>query len=251
MACITDCDAPTVTRDYIQYSSWELRYRTGFSGLYGVHPANRRSEEFNAAFHQALGNAMYYIYYYGYSARHGQLDWIGEVGAQVCKSGCHSSGNALDITALRFNNTTFDMNVGWRNGQPFVQRRGYLAIWAGLRMYCRTVLTNAYNQAHEDHIHVDNDGRGSAAPPAIRTAASTDTKLIQTTCNLLNGASLAIDGSWGSATTREYDDLLDQLGMACLSPTTNFWHARTLLILIMRHGFASASAGTYRYHYCS
>lgn len=61
---------------------------------------------------------------------------------------------------------------------------------------------------------------------------------------------LLIDGVWGSATTQAYDNLLEALNMACLSPKTNYWHARTFLILLMRHGFASESAGEYTYPYC-
>ena len=85
---------------------------------------------------------------------------------------------ALDITALEFSNTSFDMYNAWRSNQPMDQQRGYLAIWAGLRIYCKTVLTNTFNSAHHDHIHADNDANGVSAPPAIRTTAHTDTAFV-------------------------------------------------------------------------
>lgn len=250
MACLTDCHAPMITRDYLYRSSWDLRNRAGWSGQYGVHGSAAAAQRFNAAFHRQVGRAINTINTYAHYAGYGSIQWIGNVGAAVCKPGCHSSGRALDVTAMSFDSSSFDLNVAWRSSQSIAQQRGYLAIWAGLRIYCKTVLTNSYNSAHRDHIHIDNDGNGGSAPPAIRTSARTDTTLIQTACKLLDGATLSVDGIWGPATTRAYDNLLDRLNMNCLSPKTNYWHARTLLILITRHGFASRSAGTYRYLHC-
>ena len=252
MTCLTDCNAPVVGRNYLYTSNWELRHRIGWSGLYGIHN-NADTQNFNSSFHSRLGSAMWIINHYASNDGHGSIQWIGNVGAQAwlnenqCKPGCHSSGDALDITALNFDNTNFDMNVSWRSDQSLVQQRGYLAIWAGLRVYCKTVLGHEY-QDHDDHFHVDH-GANNLLPPAIRTN-TTDTTLIQSSCNLLNNAQLSVDGQWGPLTTTAYNNLLNQLSLSCASPTTNYWHARTLLILIMRHGFASRLAGHYTYPYC-
>ena len=188
------------------------------------------------------------INHYASNDGHGSIQWIGTAGARVCKTLCHSSGNAFDLTVLSFGNTYFDMNVSWRDPQSLTQHRGYLGIWAGLRVYCKTVLTHTY-LGHTDHIHSDH-GANNLLPPAIRTDTETDTELIQSTCNLLNNAQLSVDGDWGPLTTQAYNNLLSRLGLTCVSPTTNYWHARTLLILIMRHGFASRLAGHYTYPYC-
>ena len=246
MSCPKDCYAPVVGYNYLYTANWELRYRTGWSGLYGIHN-NADTQNFNSNFHSRLGSAMWIINHYASSDGHGSIQWIGNVGVQFCKKGCHSSGRALDITALNFDNTDFDMNVSWRSNQSLVQQRGYLAIWAGLRVYCKTVLSHTY-QNHDDHFHAD-DGTNDLLPPAIRTGTETDTTLIQSSCNLLNNAQLSIDGVWGPLTTAAYNSLLSQLGLTCVSPTTNYWHARTLLILIMRDGFASRLAGHYTYPY--
>ena len=250
MACIKNCNAPTIERNYLYLPNWELRYRTGWQGNYGLHGTNPSTQNFNAAFHSQLGAAMLVINSYASSYGNGNIQWVGHVGVKVCKAGCHSSGRAYDLTAIKFSNVKFDMNASWRNTQTLAQRRGYLAIWAGLRVYCKTILTYAYDAYHSDHIHIDNDGNGTSSPPAIRTYAKTDVALIQTACNLLNDAGLTIDGMWGSSTASAYNNLLAQFGMTCLSPTTNYWAARTLMILIMKHGFSSSSAGTYKYLYC-
>jgi len=253
MTCIQDCDAPKVPRDYLFFPSWDLRYRYGTNDTqhYNLHYNYSQDFQFNTAFHSQLGAATNVMASYATAEGHGSLQWIGTAGTFVCKPLCHSSGKALDFSALDFNNTSFDMYNAWRSHQPLAQQRGYLAIWAGLRIYCKTVLTNTYNTLHHDHIHADNGDIPLSAPGPIRESAHTDTALVQTACNLLNGANLTIDGDWGQATTQAYDDLLDELGMSCLSPKTNYWHAKTFLILIMRHGFASESAGEYAYPYCA
>ena len=252
MSCVTNCYAPVVLRDYLYTSSWELLHRRSYSGFHGVHTlhASNQFEAFNIDFHSRLGSAMQTINLYAAYQGHGTIQWIGDIGVTNCKAGCHSTGNAFDLTALELYNSNFDMNASWRSGQSLAQRRGYLAIWTGLRIYCKTVLTNTYDVHHRNHIHVDNDGN-HFAPPPIRTTVRTDITFIQTSCNLLNNTNLSVDGIWGPLTTQAYNNLLDQLGMSCLSPTTNYWHARVLLILLMRHGFASAPVGLYRYPFCN
>ena len=249
MTCPTNCSSPTTGYNYLYTANWELRHRIGWSGIHGAHGKTPDTQNFNSSFHSRLGSAMWIIDHYASNEGIGNIQWIGNVGAGVCKTGCHSSGSALDVTAVKFGNINFDMNVSWRSNQSLAQQRGYLAIWAGLRVYCKTVLTNAYNSAHQNHIHIDNDA-DNLTPPAIRTSSTTDIKLIQTACNLLNNARLTVDGNWGLTTTQAYNNLLAQLGLTCASPTTNYWHAKILLLLIIRHGFASELAGHYTYPYC-
>lgn len=252
MTCIMNCDAPTISRNYLFVPSWDLRERSrkNDSPPFNVHYSYSQKFKFNAAFHTQISAAANVISSYASAAGHGNLQWIGTDGTYNCKPLCHSTSNALDFTALKFSNTSFDMYNAWRSHQPLSQQRGYLAIWAALRIYCKTVLTNTYDSLHLDHIHADNDARGVSAPPAIRENAHSDTALVQTACNLINGANLTIDKIWGSTTERAYANLLEALGMSCLSPKTNYWHARSFFILIMRHGFASRSAGAYRYSSC-
>ena len=252
MTCITDCDAPTVPRDYLYSPSRELRHRYAKNSTdhYNIHRSYANSIDFNAGFHTLVGNAVLTVGHYAAAAGHGTLQWIGHDGAQVCKSLCHSTGRALDITALEFSNTSFDMYNAWRDNQPLAQQRGYLAVWAGLRIYCTTVLTHTFDTFHRDHIHVDSDSNGVGAPPAIRDYMETDSALVQTACNLLNEANLVIDNSWGPLTTQAYNNLLDAFDMNCLDPKANYWHAQVFLGLIARHGFESASAGEYPFPFC-
>jgi hypothetical protein len=133
--------------------------------------------------------------------------------------------------------------VIWRSSESLANRRKYLAIWAALRRDCTTVLTAQYNTEHHNHIHVDIDD--DTTPPPIRTSALSDTKLIQHTCNLINGASLTVDGAWGSLTSSAYASLLYKFKLQCKSPTTNYNDMRALVQLISRTAIANKTAGFY------
>lgn len=242
MVCVTNCSAATVSRNYIYNTSWDLRHRTGWNGLYGVH-GGQHNENFNSTFHVQVGYGFAGLNGYSVSSGPGTIDWIGDVGVKVCKPGCHSTGRAMDVTAVRLGSTVYDLNVIWRSTQSLANRRKYLAIWAALRRDCTTVLTAQYNTAHENHIHVDIDD--DTTPPPIRTNVPTDTKLIQHTCNLINGASLAVDGIWGSQTNAAYLSLLYNLKLHCTSPTTNYYDMRALVQLICRTAIANKTAGFY------
>lgn len=119
---------------------------------------------------------------------------------------------------------------GGRGGN--FKRRQYIGVAAALRRYAGTVLTGWYNAAHQNHIHFDN---GVAVGP-IRTNAETDTKLVQATCNYLNGESLTIDGAWGPLTEAAYGRLRTRLRMGCRNPKTNTADALLFLHLIAQAG---------------
>lgn len=247
MACTTNCNAATISRNYIYKSSWDLRHRTGWSGLTGVH-GGTHNENFNQTFHDRIGLSMSSINASSRSASLGRIRWIGDIGVKVCKTGCHSSGSAFDLTAIKFAQTKVDMNLDWRSSRPLNKRRQYLAIWAGLRSYNTVVLTNAFNAAHECHMHIDNAGLAGTA--AIDTSLKSDTTLVQTASNLLNGTSLAVDGVWGSGTATAYSNLLSAFDMSCTSPTTNLWHMLSFTWLISKTAMANTTAGTYTYSFC-
>ncbi|MEZ5406951.1 MAG: extensin family protein [Acidimicrobiales bacterium] len=242
MTCATDCAAPTITRNHLFGPNWGLRHRLGWSGQFGVHGA-QHNESFNAAFHTQLGFAFAGLNHYAVNDGPGTIEWIGDVGAKVCKTGCHSTGRAFDLTAVKLGPNLYDMNVIWRSTQPREAQRKYLAIWAAMRRDCATVLTAAYNTDHHNHIHIDTDA-GAQTPP-LRTSARTDTMLVQTACNLLNGASLTVDGSWGNKTSAAYQALLGAFRLQCTSPTTNYNHLRGFVELICRTAMADQSAGAF------
>jgi hypothetical protein len=234
-----------INRNYVEFTSWELHHRTAFNTCgYGTH-GGTHSEEFNSGFWGVCGNAFNYIHVHTPSDY--LINWVGDIGITVCKPGWHGYGRAFDLSQIRFTNGEFiDMNRDWRGtscggrGGNF-KRRQYIGVWAALRRFTGTVLTGWYNADHQNHIHFDN---GTAVGP-IREGAETDTKLVQATCNYMNGESLAIDGAWGPLTEAAYGRLRTRLRMGCRNPKANTADALLFLHLIAQAGLKGQAAGAY------
>jgi hypothetical protein len=235
-----------ISRDYLGNTAWYLGHRTAYnSNGTGIH-GGRHVEHFNSTFATACDNWAVSLnsIAQAYSGR--SIAWIGDVGVGVCKTGYHGQARAMDLTHIRFSNGSFvDMNYSWRSARTLAERRLYVATAAQCRRYVGTVLTCWYNADHENHIHMDN----GTAVTYLRTGVTTDTTLVQASCNFLNGESLAVDGAWGPLTDAAYGRLLTKFNMNCLNPKTTTSHAQTFLLYIARHGYANATAGTYR-HTC-
>lgn len=233
-----------VIRNFVGITDWELHHRTGFgdctSGIHtGIH-----DEEFNSTFHNTCNNWINNLNFYASSVGGFGVDWVGDIGVTVCKTGFHGEGRAFDLTHLRFTNgSLIDMNWAWRTTgcATLDTRRRYLAVVASLRRHVDTVLTGWYNVDHENHIHFDN---GVALMP-IRMSVRTDTTMIQAICNYMNGESLAIDGIWGSLTEAAYGRLLSKVRMQCRNPKGNTADMALLLELIAKAGIIGQAAGAF------
>lgn len=246
--CAYGCPSSPVTKNHLYSTSWELKYRTGFYLGAGLHP-NQHSQVFNSAFYNSCADWMNSVNTYSYTYGGYSVDWIGDIGTVVCKSGMHPLGRAFDLTRIEFafpyGPRWVDMKLSWKDAVPLEDRRRYLATAAATRRYFSTVLTAWYDSDHHDHIHVDN---GVTLAP-LRTNYPSDVTLIQAACKYLNNAAITINGSWNSATQSAYPALLTKLGCQCLSPTSDVWHMWILLEMIARTGFANATAGAYK-HTC-
>ena len=237
------CNNATITKKYIKYWRMDIRHRTGWNGMWGVH-GGRHEEEFNSHFwNEHMNESFRYLDWAAYTFNNGdRIDWIGDIGATNCKpDSCHRSGNALDVTAIKMTSGTYaDMNVDWRSWRPLKNRRLYLAVWAALRIENITVIAYEYNAAHENHIHVD---WGGVANHVILRKNKTDTALIQSACNWLNGESLVVDGAWGPNTSAAYNRLLNAFNLDCENPFGNQWSSMRFMRFIAMHGIANRSAG--------
>lgn len=232
-----------ISRDWVGKTGWELRHRTGYYSSGRGRHGGRHSEHFNKNFHGTCTNWAKNLNFFSTNYIGGAytVTWVGDVGVGVCKSGYHGRARAFDLTHIRFSNGAyFDANWSWRESR--YHHRRYLAVAAQCRRYVGTVLTHWYNSAHADHIHFDN-GVGATY---IRSGAKSDTTLVQASCNLLNGESLAVDGVWGSLTQSAYRRLIRKFNMGCYDPRSNASHAKVFLAHIVKHGFANKSAGYYK-----
>lgn len=233
-----------VIRNYIGNTGWELRHRTAFESCNSGTHGGAHSEEFNSSFHSVCGNWINNLNAYASSVGGFTVNWVGDVGVTVCKTGFHGEGRAFDLTQLRFSNGTFvDMNWAWRTSgcATVATRRRYLSIVASLRRHVGTVLTGWYNADHENHIHFDN---GVSLPP-IRESARTDATFVQAVCNYMNGESLVIDGDWGPATDAAFGRLLTRLRMGCRDPRNSTANMALFCELIAKAGINGGAAGAF------
>ena len=232
--------------------SWPLRgriaapapgQRTAFGGTHAL--------TFNRRFAEQLDrwaiSTDHWLHTYPSGSGAKAIAWFGEVGSMACHrpTAAHNRARGLDLCQIRFTDGgLIDMNSS--HGASGPQQRRYLAVSANLRRYFGTVLTCHYNAAHRDHIHVDD----LTAVAPIRTDKRTDTTLVQSAANLLNGERLAIDGVWGPRTEAAYRRLLRDFALECTDPKRSHRHALIFLSYIVRTGFANAPAGRFKARVC-
>lgn len=140
------------------------------------------------------------------------MDRIVTAGLFVDKPGQHGLGQAIDVDQVRWANGA--VTPYWRehaSGNRTTVRR-YLALDAVCRRHFRWVLDGRYNADHEDHLHLDF---GGGTVLLDRTSRS-ETVFVQQVLNAHQGARLAVDGAWGPATQRAFDESLRRLGVAGL-----------------------------------
>lgn len=170
-----------------------------------------------------------------------RLDWFGEVGSMACNrpSAAHNRARGLDLCQIRFTNgERIDMNASHQG--DLTDQRLYLASVASLRRSFGTVLSCWYNDAHRDHLHVDD----LTVVHPIRSQNRTDTTLIQAAACLLDGAQLTIDGIWDTATEAAYRHLLEAFDLEQTAPRQDVDHGVSLLTQIMRAGLSDVDAGS-------
>lgn len=150
-------------------------------------------------------------------------------GGSACDS-WHNSGRAFDLAGLRLEDGTeiscrYDR---WRSDGAAalaLARRRYWTVAAGLHLRFAYVLTYLYNNAHANHIHVDN-GRSGADLSQLSTRSEVQVQAIQAITTYRWQQPVELTGQWDSATRRASRAVLEGLGIAGdLTDTPDTWHA--------------------------
>ncbi len=156
-------------------------------------------------------------------------------GGSTCDS-WHNSGRAFDLASLRFGNgqTVSCRYDQWRSESPSSlaqSRRAYWILAAGLHRHFAYVLTYLYNDAHDNHIHVDN-GRSGSKLSQFSTRSRVQVQAVQAITSHLWNEPVELTGHWDSATRAASGRVLERLGRrGDLDDSTDNWH-----------GFLAASA---------
>ncbi|WP_114560846.1 hypothetical protein [Desertihabitans aurantiacus] len=128
----------------------------------------------------------------------------------------HHAGRAFDVTSLRRDG---DVQAPGRmdrvdalpaTEQPAARRR-YWQLVAGLSRHFADVLTSLFDEAHRNHVHVDN-GRSGNAPAVFTGRSDIQNRNLQAVLREVWGAGVEITGDWDRATRRAADAVLEPLG---------------------------------------
>lgn len=232
--CAHGCPASPVWHDHVYYRP--LRHRLAYNADGTGSHTDQRAEQFAGAFFDSVCVPIVRDLE-GFSRFGGGpgVSWIGNVGVTVCKAGMHGLGRAFDLTRVEMDGWGVDCNTAWRADQSLASQRRYLGVAATCRVHAGTVLTTWYNNDHGNHIHFDDGVPFTVIRPEMRS----DTTLVQASCNLLNSASLAVDGAWGTLTDAAYHALRHKLGLGGgHDPRSYASHARTFLVHLAVVGIA-------------
>lgn len=137
--------------------------------------------------------------------------WIGNDGS--CDS-WHHAGRAFDFAQLRADGApVVSCREDLWGGDPSPEQvRGYWALAASLHLHFAYVLTYLYDEAHANHIHVDN-GRSGADMSVFTGTSRVQNEAVQAICTHLWEEPLEVTRDWDSPTRRAVQNVLDRLGV--------------------------------------
>lgn len=154
------------------------------------------------------------------SGRYGGLVGMNRIitaGAYVNKPLEHGKGMAFDLDQVRWANGAVTPYAREHASPDLRTRRRYLAVDAVCRRHFHWVLDGGFSPEHADHLHLDTAG---GALVCDREAHS-DTAFIQQVVNAFQGGRLAVDGAWGPATQRAFEESRRRLAVAGNPYTTS------------------------------
>ncbi|MVA77656.1 hypothetical protein GC722_16775 [Auraticoccus sp. F435] len=135
--------------------------------------------------------------------------WID--GSGDCSS-WHHAGRAFDVTALRRDGAVqvharMDRIDRLPPEQQPPARRRYWQLAAGLSLHFADVLTALFDDAHRNHVHVDN-GRSGSAQARFTGRSPVQTRTVQAVCAEVWGVPTALSGRWDGATRASVEQVL-------------------------------------------
>lgn len=146
-------------------------------------------------------------------------DLVGTYGAWLPDDGScdswHHAGRAFDISRLATGGTELvSCRYDRWGGTPTADRlSAYWALAASLHLHFAYVLTHLFDDAHANHIHVDN-GVSGGGMSTFTGRSRVQHQAVQAICRQLWGRDLPITGVWDTATRQAVNGLLGQLGLA-------------------------------------
>lgn len=143
----------------------------------------------------------------------------------------HHEGRAFDVGEVRASDGRVLMTCRYdRWGAQSAPRRAghernYWRFAATLHRDFAHVLTYLFDEAHHNHIHVDN-GRSGSGRSSFRPGSRVQVQAVQAMCRHVWGRNVEITGRWDGATRDATADVLEQAGIGGrLTAGDSQWHA--------------------------
>lgn len=253
--CSQGCVVNPISRNWVGYSSFDLRYRTGFSSAFGtswgLHNPSSQNFTWDPTFHGQCGEIFKYLSSVAFSYSTRVIDWIGTAGVGgVCDDKpYHSTGRALDITNVSFSDgSRVDTRGSWEVADTG-NRRLYCALVASCRIYFGTggVLSAGYS-GHSDHIHVDN---WNGTSPPFSTGSGADRVILRRINRVFGGSGITVNSNaWSNADATATAATLSAFGLSCYNIFGNAWHMIGYMDMVAKHGMANKPAGYFNPNAC-
>lgn len=152
--------------------------------------------------------------------------WID--GGETCGS-WHNSGRGFDLARLRlgrdkFLSVRYDLWKNQTGPELEASLRSYWRLAATLHQHFAYVLTYLFNEAHHNHIHVDN-GRSGSGLSTFSSRSRAQVQGVQAICTHLWNSPVELTGRWDVATRRACDDILQRLSLPGSLDDPETWQA--------------------------
>lgn len=143
----------------------------------------------------------------------------------------HHAGRAFDLARVRTGagqelvSCRYDLWQSATGGERAARERSYWRLAASLHHDFASVLTYLYDQAHHNHIHVD-DGRSGPAGSTFSPGSRVQVQAVQAMCRHVWGLDIQPTGSWDDDTRSATQDVLERVGVGGrLTQGQSHWRA--------------------------
>lgn len=144
----------------------------------------------------------------------GAITEVWSYGAYVDRCGSyHQVGRAFDFARLVHERGTVSCRYdSWSPGTD-TQLRGYWRLAASLHLHFAYTLTYLYNQAHHNHIHVDNSVSGDSFS-TFREGSQVQVQMVQAACRYVFGRDVELTGDYDDQTRSALRPVQQGLGIS-------------------------------------
>ncbi|MFV0428271.1 MAG: extensin family protein [Arachnia sp.] len=156
----------------------------------------------------------------------GPITGVRNYGAFVDKcDSWHAAGRAFDIAAIEHEQGSVSCRVDQWGPGTAEQLRGYWRLAASTHLHFAYVLTSLFDDAHRNHIHIDNGVSGFEGPVTFNEGSRVQVQVVQATLRHVFGVTLDYTGSYDAQTRDALRGIQADLGITAPLREPEGWSA--------------------------